>query len=381
MRSSPVCLASTTAVAVISNHSSQQGSERYYDSFCSRPSSSGLQTTNLAGNTDGSTKKCTGRLATEPAYRASYQQRNMGPSENGDTVKAKTDVEGGIMHNFQNFAQKSTPFLTQKQQEFYAQNGFIVLDSLSPKFADDMSAWTDEIKTAPRKPTTYLHYEELDQQGNRTLSSTEDYARHHMGFNTLFRGESMREFLHRLLGEEMLLFKEKINYKAPRSGGFKPHTDAPAYITIPNIGHVAAVMIAVDAQTAENGCLEVVAGTHKLHSNIPVGQDHCLDADWIATQTWIPLYLERGQIVVFDSHLAHRSGENQTDKGRAAIFATYNALNGAGDQHQAYYVDRRKLWPATEDRLPGEDYAEGAAIFGFGSPMLSVDTVYKQMGL
>ncbi|KAJ7054263.1 hypothetical protein C8F01DRAFT_500860 [Mycena amicta] len=227
------------------------------------------------------------------------------------------------------------PEASRDQRGFYAKNGFIVLECPSPKLSNDLTTWTKEVKNWPHKPNAWLHYEEIDAQGIRTLTTTENFADHHLGFSELFRGESMRGLLKSLLGEEMLLFKEKINYKAARSGGFKAHTDAPAYITIPNIGHVVAVMIAIDAQTAENGCLEVVPGSHQV--NIPVGKDHCLDDDWIASQTWVPLHLAPGQIVMFDSNLAHRSAENMTDSGRAAIFATYNARDSAGDQRAAYY--------------------------------------------
>ncbi|KAJ7930865.1 hypothetical protein B0H13DRAFT_2530751 [Mycena leptocephala] len=192
--------------------------------------------------------------------------------------------------------------------------------------------------------------------------------------------DSLLSLLRTLLGEEMILFKEKINYKTPQSGGFKAHTDAPSYATVPNIGRVVAVMIAVDPQTDENGCLEVVAGSHEI--DIPVGIDHCLDESWSNNQTWTSLHLQRGQFVIFDSHLAHRSGPNDTKSGRAAIFATYNALAGAGDKRAAYYADRRKLWPATGDREPDEEYAVGANIFGFATPMLTVDSErYKSMGL
>ena len=40
--------------------------------------------------------------------------------------------------------------------------------------------------------------------------------------------------------------------------------------------------------------------------------------------------------------------------------------------HYTYYEDRKKLWPATHMRKEGEEYAEGAFRYGFGSPMLSV---------
>ncbi|KAJ6574476.1 epoxidase subunit A [Mycena capillaripes] len=267
-----------------------------------------------------------------------------------------------------------------EQSAFYKQNGFLVLTSPSHELAQNIVEWTEEVKSLPHKTNAWLHYEEVDSKGHRTLTTTENFADYHTGFSELFRGAPLLKLLRTLLGEEMVLFKEKINYKAAQSGGFKAHTDAPAYVTIPNIGLVLAIMIAVDPQTAENGCLEVVAGSHKV--DIPVGNDHCLDDSWCDNQTWTPLHLQRGQFVVFDSHLAHRSGANNTSSGRAAIFATYNALAGAGDKRAAYYADRRKLWPATADRKPDEDYAVGASIFGFATPMLTVDSeTYKNMGL
>ncbi|KAJ7177055.1 epoxidase subunit A [Mycena filopes] len=269
--------------------------------------------------------------------------------------------------------------LTPEDSMFYEQNGYLVLGSPFQELAQRVVEWTHEVKNLPHRKNAnaWLHYEEVDASGRRTLTTTENFADFHPGFDALFRGPAMVGFLGALLGEEMVLFKEKINYKEPGSGGFKAHTDAPAYVTVPDIGLVVAVMIAVDAQTAQNGCLEVVAASHKL--SIPVGADRCLDEAWCAAQTWTPLHLTPGQLVVFDSHLAHRSGANDSARGRAAIFATYNA---GGDKRTVYYEDRRKLWPATADRAPDEEYAVGASIFGFGTPMLTVDSAtYGSMGL
>lgn len=79
-----------------------------------------------------------------------------------------------------------------------------------------------------------------------------------------------------------------------------------------------------------------------------------------------------GQILVFGSYLAHRSGANNSSSDRKAIYATYNCKS-EGDLHDAYYADRAKLWPPTHKRQEGEKYEEGALRYGFGSPMLSVD--------
>ncbi len=50
------------------------------------------------------------------------------------------------------------------------------------------------------------------------LCRTENYANSHDGFNSLLRGQKLLGLLKQLSGEDMLLFKEKINYKLAGSG-------------------------------------------------------------------------------------------------------------------------------------------------------------------
>ena len=52
------------------------------------------------------------------------------------------------------------------------------------------------------------------------LCRTENYANSHSGFDSFLRGERILSILGQLAGEDMLLFKEKINYKFAGSGQF-----------------------------------------------------------------------------------------------------------------------------------------------------------------
>ena len=61
-------------------------------------------------------------------------------------------------------------------------------------------------------------HQEINAYGQTVLCRTENYANHHEGFNSLLRGEKMLGLLKQLSGEDMLLFKEKINYKLAGSG-------------------------------------------------------------------------------------------------------------------------------------------------------------------
>lgn len=50
------------------------------------------------------------------------------------------------------------------------------------------------------------------------LCRTENYANSHSGFDSFLRGQRILSVLGQLAGEDMLLFKEKINYKLAGSG-------------------------------------------------------------------------------------------------------------------------------------------------------------------
>lgn len=105
---------------------------------------------------------------------------------------------------------------------------------------------------------------------------------------------------------------------------------------------------------------------------VPVGADNCIEPAWAKTHTWTPADLAAGELLIFGSYLAHRSGANESSKDRKAVYATYNCAR-EGDLHDPYYVDRKIHWPATHERVEGTDYSLGALRYGYGSPMLSVD--------
>ena len=83
-----------------------------------------------------------------------------------------------------------------------------------------------------------------------------------------------------------------------------------------------------------------------------------------------------GQLLIFTSYLAHRSGANKSASDRKAIYATYNCAS-EGDLHKQYYEHRKIEWPATHMRRKGQSYEQGALMYGFGSPMLSVDVGHQ----
>lgn len=155
----------------------------------------------------------------------------------------------------------------------------------------------------------------------------------------------------------------------PQALTLQAHVDSTAYTHVKKITHLA-VLLAVDPSNMANGGLEVVKGSHR--TNIPIAADNCLKPDWISQQTWTPVELEAGQVLIFGSSLAHRSAANMSEQDRKALYATYNVAS-EGDLHEEYYARRRIEWPPTHLRRPGQKFEEGALRYGYGSPMLSID--------
>lgn len=140
----------------------------------------------------------------------------------------------------------------------------------------------------------------------------------------------------------MLLFKDKINYKLPSGNSFAAHLDAPAYDHIGKIEHMTA-NLAVDAATPENGCLEVVPGSHRM--NVELTEGGRISKDWERRHEWVQVPLAAGDMLLFGSHLAHRSAANATSASRSSVYATYHARADGEGLRERYYVDRRENFP------------------------------------
>jgi 2-aminoethylphosphonate dioxygenase len=255
--------------------------------------------------------------------------------------------------------------LTPSQVESYHRDGFLLLRVGEHKLVDPvkLAKWTEEVKSWPRVKGKWMPYDEINIKGERQLMRTENFVDYHDDFKKLVCGEALAGILGALAGEvclpvlrsdymitannpsidqDMLLFKDKINYKQPRGNGFQAHLDAPAYDHIGRIEHITA-NFAIDPATIENGCLEVVPGSHKM--NVPCIDGGRIDPAWEEAQEWLTVPLEAGDVLIFGSHLAHRSEKNDTDKARASLYATFHGKSDGLDLRQKYYVHRRANFP------------------------------------
>lgn len=285
--------------------------------------------------------------------------------------------------------------LTPEQTQSYHEQGFLLIeDFFSPEEHASLSDYTVEFQNWGKEKGKWMQYYELNTaSGEEQLCRTENFTPFHEGMCSYVKSPRLLEVLKKLHGEDYVLFKEKVNYKLPGGGGFPAHQDAPAFVQFGQSSHMTA-MFTIDPTTNENGCLEVVPGSHK--NNYERGilpqetHDGSISLDWCAQHEWVPVYCKPGSVLIFGAYLAHRSGDNKTNKSRRAVYLTYNAAS-EGDFRDHYYEEKRKLFPPSYEREEGKDYSkyyylmsytlltflfffflgEGAVIYNLATPIRS----------
>ncbi|KAJ6007752.1 hypothetical protein N7540_011728 [Penicillium herquei] len=264
--------------------------------------------------------------------------------------------------------------LTPEQVASYHQNGYLFLRVNEHQLVDPtaMKQWTEEIKAWPRVKGKWMPYDEINMNGERQLMRTERFIDFHPEYKELVCGEKLGEILKAVSGDDMLLFKDKINYKQPFGNGFQAHLDAPAYDHIGRIEHVTA-NVAIDAATIANGCLEVVPGSHKME--VEFDETNRIKQSWEDEHEWVTLPMEPGDMLIFGSHLAHRSAANKTDKSRASLYATFHSKSDGLDLRERYYKHRMENFPPEHERVQGKDYSAGYKTYGFAAPFTRMNQV------
>jgi phytanoyl-CoA hydroxylase len=126
------------------------------------------------------------------------------------------------------------------------------------------------------------------------------------------------------LGPDVDCFLSQFIFKNPGAWGQPWHQDS-FYFHFEPARPIVGLWLAVTEATLENGCLHVLPGsqTEPVHKHIKdprpgsqYGYVEIVDHDMGDAQ---PCLLSPGDLMVFDSHLMHRSTDNVADSNRAAM--------------------------------------------------------------
>ena len=147
------------------------------------------------------------------------------------------------------------------------------------------------------------------------------------------RGRRLVDSMEALLGGEVYHYHSKMNMKEPKVGGaWAWHQDYGYwYENGCLLPLLASVMIAVDPATKENGCLQVIRGSHRMGrvrhtlTGEQAGADRERVDEALKRMERVHAEMEPGDAVFFHCNTLHRSDQNRSDKPRWVLICCYNA--------------------------------------------------------
>lgn len=153
-----------------------------------------------------------------------------------------------------------------------------------------------------------------------------------------------------LLGEKPILFKDKINFKYPEGEGFAPHQDVSAGWGKYTNKHITIAIPLCDTND-NNGC--IYFGPKITNMQTDYFED--MKKDSISLEM---VETKKGDIICFDSYIAHASYKNLSNEKRIIVFFTYTPLNN-GDYYEQYHSDKFKNVPPDIYKVKGKKYRSG----------------------
>lgn len=230
------------------------------------------------------------------------------------------------------------------------------------------------IESWPEAVGKWMHYYEPHvSTGEKILCRMERVVPYSQVLSSFIREGPLPQLLSKIMGEPVVLYKDKINFKLPGGGSFLPHQDAGAYTGQGQKNHITA-LIAIDPMTLENGCLDIASNEKQIWQQrkiLPTTDRGAIIKEWVDRLEWKPLTMNLGDILIFGSYIPHRSGPNLTSKSRRGIYLTYNPISEGGDKYEQYYQDKRKHFPPPNERETGKDYSQGAVIYNLANPIFN----------
>jgi ectoine hydroxylase-related dioxygenase (phytanoyl-CoA dioxygenase family) len=220
-------------------------------------------------------------------------------------------------------------FLKAAQIANYHQDGYIVIKGFCSKQQADKLYQTAIQDQAMQKNALDLN----DQAGKKTKLSLW-YTPGNDVFGYLTRSEKMIGSIAGLLDSDATIchFHSKLMQKEPKVGGaWEWHQDYGYWyknqFMFPD--QLISVMVALTPANKENGCLQVIKGSHKLgrvnhgFAGEQVGADQVMVDNALKTMELVYCELEPGDALIFHSNLLHRSEANLSDSPRWSIISCY----------------------------------------------------------
>ncbi len=219
--------------------------------------------------------------------------------------------------------------LSGDQIQQFQSDGFVIVPNLLDENETDLLAQI----ARQDKELASLRTSRTDGEGGAVDLVVQNELPEDSIYGAIVRDERVVSAMEMLLGGEVYHYHHKMILKEAKSGGaWAWHQDYGYwYHNGCLFPLMASCMIAVDRATKENGCLQVLRGSHHIGrvDHGKVGQQTGADEERVeaATRVCERVYveLEPGSAVMFHCNTLHRSDQNTSDDPRWAFICCYNA--------------------------------------------------------
>jgi hypothetical protein len=219
--------------------------------------------------------------------------------------------------------------LTPQQKAQYDKDGYIIIPEF---FNPEQVALLYELAT--QDVVMRSNAFDLTDQSGKSTKLTLWFTPGDDTYGLLVRSQSMVNAVQTLLGEgEVCHFHSKLMQKEPKVGGaWEWHQDYGYWYKNGFLYPEAmiSVMVALTEATVENGCLQVLKGTHKMgrFEHLFAGEQQGADMPFVEealkTCERVHVELKPGDVLFFHSNLLHMSDANLSDKPRWSLISAYN---------------------------------------------------------
>ena len=224
--------------------------------------------------------------------------------------------------------------------ETFKKNGFIVINNFFSELeAKNIVNCANRFYNLPEVKNSYMKY--YENTSNDRILSRMEYFYNYDNFIKSLIDTKITPTLTTIVGEDMSLFKDKLNWKLPGGGAFKPHQDFEAWSDFPPQYYATCAMFA-DSCTEENGCLEMVEDADK--SGILKNENGCIDKELVDSFNWKKVLVSPTDLVIFNALVPHKSEPNKSNSTRRVFYFTYNKLS-EGSYYEDYFSCKRIILP------------------------------------
>lgn len=263
--------------------------------------------------------------------------------------------------------------VSQDQLTDFNKNGFILIKSLFDNDEIDLLK-----KTAVEDRELDKHsFGRADGEGGTVRLSLWNHPGDNI-YGMIARSHRVVDTVEKLLGDEVYHYHSKMILKDPKIGGaWAWHQDYGYWyqngVLFPDL---VSVFIAVDKATKENGCLQVIKGSHLMGR-----VDHVLTGDQAgADQERVDEALKRlelvycemepGDAIFFHSNLLHRSDQNKSPNPRWSLICCYNAASNDPykDSHHPRYTKLHKVDDGEIKKVGKKRFENGTGSSSFLDP-------------